>query len=82
VAFPFACLDPSYPFFANKVDIDIRILTYVFVGIDMFITLGFLFFLCSEKEGGLKEVEYFKQFQLTLKDFTVKLSGFNSRSFD
>jgi hypothetical protein len=52
------------------------------VGIDLFITLGFLFFLCSEKEGEEDEVDYFKQFQLTLKDFSVKLTGFNSKTFD
>ncbi len=46
VSYPYSCVDPSYNF-AGKTDIEIRVLTYVFVGIDFLITLGFLFFLCS-----------------------------------
>jgi hypothetical protein len=49
---------------------------------DWFIILSFLFFLCSEKKGEDKLIDHFKKSQLTLKDFSVKISGFTKKDFD
>jgi hypothetical protein len=54
----------------------------MFLAIDWFIILGFLFFLCSEKRGEDKLIDHFKKYQLTLKDYSVKIAGFTGNDFD
>ncbi len=54
----------------------------MFVAIDIFVILGFLCFLCSEKRGERQLIQFFKKYQLTLKDFSLKVSGFSSKNFD
>ncbi len=54
---------------------------YLVVGIDLFIVLMFVMFLWSEHRAESKEVEYFKQKELAVHDFAVKIKGFTLKNY-
>jgi hypothetical protein len=52
------------------------------VGLDFLCCLILALFYCSEGRAEEKEITYFKQSQLSLNDFSLKISGFNVATFD
>jgi hypothetical protein len=57
-------------------------LIYGVVGIDLLCCLILTFFYCSEVKAEDQEVDYFKQQQISLDDFSIKMKGLNIATFD
>jgi hypothetical protein len=75
VAFLYECYDNVYDLGSITATSD-HFFYYV-VSVDLFITVLFIVFFCSEVEAEDKEIKHFKVNQVGLNDFAVQVEGLN-----
>jgi len=79
VAFGYECLDQTYSLgFQAKS----KNLFYVVIAIDLFCCLVLTIFYISEEKAEQEEVKFFKCQQLSLNDFSLKITGFSLISYE